>query len=146
MSHVVTIDCEIKDLGCLEKAAKNIGLEFVRDQHSYKWWGHSVGDYPVPAGFSEKDLGKCDHALRVPGNKNAYEVGVVKSRTAKSGYTLLYDFFGGGYGLEAKVGSNASNLIQNYQLEVAKKNIPFGFEIRTTTLKDGTIELEAVKN
>lgn len=118
MSHVAKIEMEIKNLDCLERAAKACGLEFHRNQHTYRWFGEHVGDYPMPEGFTEKDLGKCDHALSVPNNDEAYEIGVVKRGDS---YTLLWDFWAGGNGLEEKVGENAEKLCNNYLLEEAKQ-------------------------
>src|SRR6266446_5904173 len=103
MSHVAEIDMEIKDLDALKAAAQDLGLEFCEGQQTYKWYGHSVGDFPMPAGFKEQDLGKCEHALRVKGNPGAYEIGIVPRRDGRPGYTLLWDFWAGGLGLQNKV-------------------------------------------
>lgn len=35
-----------------------------------------VGDYPLPLGFTVKDMGKCHHAVGFPGI--AYEVGIIE--------------------------------------------------------------------
>ena len=73
----------------------------------------------MPAGVAQEDLGKCDHALSVVGNPNAYEVGVV--RQAGGNFALRWDFFQGGYGLQACVGQGANRLKQRYAAEVAAK-------------------------
>ena len=67
MSHVATINIEVKDLDALGIAAGRIGLELVRGQKEYRWYGQSVGDYPLPAGLTEADLGVCEHAIRIAG-------------------------------------------------------------------------------
>lgn len=121
MSHVVTIDIEIRDLDALDAAAKSLGLELVRGQTTYRWYGRHVGDYPLPDGLSHEDLGRCEHVLRIPGNAEAYEIGVVRRRDGRPGYTLLWDFWQGGYGLQEKVGANADRLKQAYALETAKR-------------------------
>jgi len=113
MSHVAKMEVEIKDLDALEQACESLGLELARGQKHYKWYGHSVGDYPMPAGFTERDLGKCDHAIRIPGDNKAYEIGVCESKTG-SGYTLLWDFWQGGYGMQAKVGTKGEKLADAY--------------------------------
>lgn len=123
MSHVAEMELEIKSLEALEVACKRLGLELVKGQKTYKWWGHSVGDYPLPAGFTEADLGKCEHAIRIPGDKRAYEIGVTKRRDGKPGYALLWDFYAGGYGLEAKIGPGGGLLKQSYSIQVAKKQM-----------------------
>lgn len=121
MSHVAMIDLEIRDLEALKAACRRLGLEFVKGQTTYKWYGRHVGDYPLPTGFAQEDLGKCDHAIRVPGNSRAYEIGVVRRRDGRPGYTLLWDFWQGGYGLEEKVGQEAGRLKQAYGIEAAKR-------------------------
>ena len=117
MSHIVTLELEINDLSALEKAAENLGCELVRGQKTYKWYGESVGDYPLPEGMTAGDLGKCDHAIRVKGNPDAYEIGVVESKTKRGAYSLAYDFWNDGYGLMQKVGANAGKLKQEYTVQ-----------------------------
>jgi len=118
MSHVTTIECEIKDLEALKAACEKAGLEFRENQKTYKWYGTHVGDYPLPEGFTKEDLGKCDHAIGVPGKKGAYEIGVVKQGDK---YTMLWDFWNGGYGLEAVAGKDCENVTDAYATEVALK-------------------------
>ena len=144
MSHVAKLEIEVKDLDALRKAAETLGLELRQDQKTYKWWGYSVGDYPLPEGFKEKDLGKCDHALSLKDNPNAYEVGVVKNKDGRPGYTLLWDFYGGGYGLQKAIGKDGNFLKQQYAKEVAKKKIPFGFKV-TEKVVNNKIVLHAVR-
>lgn len=109
-------------MDALEEACETLGLQLVRGQKTYKWWGHSVGDYPLPHGFKASDLGNSEHAIRIPGDKNAYEIGVVPRRDGKPGYTLLWDFYAGGYGMEAKVGKDACKLKQAYSAAVATRH------------------------
>lgn len=142
MSHVATIDLEVHDLDCLAQAAEDIGCELARDQTTYRWWGRSVGDYPMPDGFTESDLGKCSHAIRVKGKPEAYEVGVVPARGGKKGFTLLYDFYGGGKGLEAAVGKDAGKLKQSYAARVAEKALKRkGYKIKKHVDERGRIIL-----
>ena len=146
MSHVATIDVHITDLTALEQAAKRLGLELVRDQKTYRWWGHSVGDYPLPEGFGKDDLGKCEHAIRIPGDNRAYEVGVVARRDGKPGFTLMWDFYAGGYGLEAKVGEGAKKLIQGYAVEKARiAAMRQGLRVHETRRADGAVVLTCAK-
>jgi hypothetical protein len=119
MSHVAKIQVVIKDLKALKAACAQIGLELVEGQKQYAWYGKHVGDYPLPEGFTAADLGKCDHAIRVikqplrPDGtahyRSAYEVGVVKNKDSE-GYTLLWDFWAGGYGLQEAIGDEAKKL------------------------------------
>ena len=118
MSHVTVIDVQIKDLEALKIACKKCGLEFRENKKTYNWYGRHVGDYPLPEGFTKKDLGKCDHAIGVPGKDNAYEIGVVKQ---DNNYTMLWDFWNGGYGLEALAGKDCENVTNAYTTEIALK-------------------------
>jgi len=96
MSHVVTIKTELNDIAAVKAAVKDLGLVWKEGQKEYKWFGTHVGDYPLPTGFKNTDLGKCDHAIGVPGTN--WEIGVARKRNADGslapGYTLLCDFYG----------------------------------------------------
>ncbi len=118
LSHVTKLDIEIKDLDALESAAKKIGLVLRRGQSTYKWFGRSVGDYPLPAGMKESDLGKCTHALSVPNNSYAYEIGVREQSDGT--FQLVWDFWSGGHGLQAIAGENCKNLSEAYVIEAAR--------------------------
>lgn len=118
MSHVVKVDIQIKDLDALRRAAESLGLQFREGQKTYRWYGHYMGDYAMPQGVTKEQLGKCDHAIGVPGNSQAYEVGVMGN--ADGTYSLMWDFWQGGYGLQALVGKDCGNLIERYGIEVAR--------------------------
>jgi len=144
------MEIEVKDLDALTKTCQELGLELVQGQKTYKWWGHSVGDYPLPDGFKEEDLGKCDHAIRVPQThpayqRGSYEVGVVKRRDGRAGFQLLWDFYSGGYGLEAAVGKNGDLLKQGYQVNIAKKKSPPGYRLVQSRLPNGHVQLKYTK-
>ena len=141
MSHVVCIKQSIKDLGKLKKVVAELGLEWRENQTIYKWYGRYVGDYPLPDGFTKEELGKCLHAFGIPNNKNAYEVGVVQSKTGE-GYSLLYDFWAGGNGLAAVIGKGACDIVQGYAIQVALEAAPFGWEPTQTKQENGDIVLE----
>jgi len=118
MSHVVKVGIEVRDLEALRKAAENLGLEFREGKTTYKWYGHWVGDYPLPEGITQDQLGKCDHALGVKDKPGAYEVGVVEQ--ADGSYTLLWDFYNHGFGLQEMVGDGCSKLIEEYTVAKAQ--------------------------
>ena len=146
MSHVATVEIQIKDLAALKAACKKLGLEFLEGQTTYRWYGRYVGDYPLPEGFAPSDMGKCEHALRVKDNPNAYEVGVVKRRDGKPGFALMYDFWKEGHGLESVIGKKASKLTQRYAAEVAIKQAKKqGFRVTQTVAQDGSVRLACVK-
>lgn len=146
MSHIGDMEVHIKDLAALEAAASRLGLELVKGQTAYKWYGRSVGDYPLPAGFAAEDLGKCEHALRIPGDNKAYEIGVVKRRDGKPGFQLLWDFWQGGFGLTAKIGETGGLLKQAYAIEATKKQmIRDGYRVTETVSPQGNALLTFVE-
>jgi len=114
MSHVSEIELKIKSLDALKAACARLGLQFVEGKKTYKWWGHWVGDYPLPAGFKVEDLGKCTHAIRVPGA--TFEIGVVERNGE---HILMWDFYQSG-GLEKVLGKGGGKLKQAYTVEQSK--------------------------
>ncbi|MGA2228078.1 MAG: DUF1257 domain-containing protein [Syntrophobacteraceae bacterium] len=115
MSHIAKIELEINDPETLKLACERLGLQFMENQTTYSWYGTWVGDSPLPEWITASDLGKCNHAIRVPGAQ--YEIGIVK-RDRK--YILLWDFWHQG-GLEQKLGKNAGRLKQAYTIERVRK-------------------------
>lgn len=110
MSHVTTVSVEIKDLDALKAAVGELKCLWMDGQKTYKWYGRFVGDYPAPPNIAVSDLGKCTHAIKVPGVE--YEIGVVKMNNGK--YTLAWDFYGPGQGLYQKFGQKCQKLTQTY--------------------------------
>jgi hypothetical protein len=141
----------VKDLDALREAAKRLGMEFVHGQSTYRWFGKHVGDFPLPEGFTAAELGTCEHALRLVDaqggrNDDAYEVGVVKRRDGRPGYTLLWDFFAGGFGLRDKIGDNAGHLKREYAAVVAVKTaMARGFMVQELRQPDGSIQLRCTR-
>ena len=115
MSHVSAIELEIKDMDALKAACERLGLKWMEGKTTYRWYGQFMGDYPLPEGFKAEDLGKCTHAISVPGA--SYEIGVV-TRNGKT--TLLWDFWSSG-GLEKILGKGGGKLKQAYTIETAKR-------------------------
>ena len=141
MSHVDTIRCEINDLDALKAACKHLGLDFREGQTRYKWYGAHVGDYKLPEGRTREQMGTCLHAIGVPGNSRAYEVGVVP-RAGSKGYGLEWDFWSGGHGLQAAIGDGGQKLTQRYAAEAAKAAARRkGMRVTETVKSDGTIKL-----
>lgn len=139
MSHVTKIEIEIRDLEALAAACTRIGCTFVPGQGFYAWYGTSVGDTPLPEGFAEEDLGKCEHAIRVP--RASYEIGVVSRRDGQPGYALLWDSWSAG-GLEHELGKGARKLVQAYGVEAATRAARRqGYSVTETTQSDGSVVL-----
>lgn len=116
MSHITSIKVVIRDLTALQRAAEGLGMELVRNQSTFKWFGRFVGDSPLPEGRTREEMGKCQHALRVKDNYDAYEVGVVFRRDGE-GWDLHYDSWQEGYGLEKVAGKGCGKLLQAYAEE-----------------------------
>lgn len=148
MSHVTDMKLRVQDLECLKAAGLELGMELVKTPQ-FKWFGTHVGDYPLPAGFSKEDMGKCEYALRIKGNPQAYEVGVCKARDGKGGYVLLHDFWAGGKGLVAVIGQNGGRLKQAYATQVGRKHVQQlsrqGFRMAQYRQPNGHVIVKAVR-
>lgn len=139
MSHVTSQTFDLKDLGCLAEACEVLGLE-IRAKTSYRWFGKSVGDYPVPEGFTPEDLGKCEFAIGIKGDAQAYEIGAAK----KAGqWHLIYDFWGPGQAIAKKLGQNLEALRTQYGVQVVKKAglklTAMGYRLKTETRPNGQV-------
>jgi hypothetical protein len=99
----------------MKAACKELGFEFVENQKTYAWYGTFVGDSPMPQGMTVKDLGKCDHAIRVPGAW--YEIGLKKFGDH---YEILYDYWESG-GLKSKIGTDAAPVKAAYSKAATRK-------------------------
>lgn len=149
MSHVATVDLDVKDLDALATACQRLGLELVRGQTTYRWYGQSVGDYPLPHGFTEQDLGHCEHAIRIPPadaealkatqrGQEPYEIGIcrykpgtkkdvkladgrVVQQDVSGNFCLMWDFFGRGFGMQERVGDDCDKLRQQYGIATVER-------------------------
>ena len=137
MSHVVEIATKIKDLTALKAACGELGFSFMENQHEYRWYGTWVGDSPMPQGMTKEDLGKCQHAIRIPGCK--YEVGLCKEQGGS--YRIVYDYWE--RSMNQALGQKAGPLVQAYakhktMREVARMG---GRVVGQQVLKDGSVKL-----
>ena len=98
MSHISKIELEVQDLGVLGQACSRLGLELIRNQKTYRWYG--------------KDA-QCDHAIKIPGA--SYEIGVLKE---DGRYELQCDFYD--RNIETAIGRQGGLLKQAYAIEKAK--------------------------
>lgn len=145
MSHVDKMNIDVKNLKTLDRACKELGLELVLGQKKYKWYGRSYGESKnLPVGFTQKDLGKCDHVIRIPNDKKAYEIGIAAKRDGNEGYELLWDTFNSRM-VNAVGGKGAGRLIQMYSIETATQQAyDDGFAVTRYNLPDGSIHLEVM--
>jgi hypothetical protein len=132
MSHVSKIELVIHSLDDLKDACQKLGFQFMENQKSYKWYGRWVGDSPLPEDINIEDIGKCDHAICVPGCE--YEIGIVQRGDH---YILIWDYYHAG-GLTQKIGPNAGKLKQAYTISRVKKDAyRKGYRLRETKIDQG---------
>lgn len=142
MSHVIACEAQIRSLEALETACERLGLELVRDQTTFRWYEH-VGDYELPVGFTKEEMGQCQHAIRIPGDSRAYEVGVVERRDGQDGWCLMFDFWNRGYGMQEKVGGEmCQGLVHEYVCAVAEEHLGDLWVQDRTQLEDGSTVIE----
>jgi len=98
MSHISKIELEVNDLGVLNQACSQLGLIFMRDQKTFKW-------------FSQGSA--CDHAIKVPGAR--YEIGVLNQNGR---YELACDYYDST--IEQAIGSQGGLLKQAYAVARTK--------------------------
>lgn len=146
MSHIAVVELHVRDLAALAAACTALGLEFVEGQQQYHWFGRKMGDTAIPDGFTEADLGKCEHAIRIPGLPKAYEIGVVRRRDGKPGYLLQWDNWCRGFGMADVVGMDCGKLKQQYAAQVAAKQARSqGFRVTQVIGTDGNIRLTCTR-
>ena len=135
MSHISKIELEIHSLEDLKTACHALGFLFKEGQQTYQWYGRWVGDAPLPKGFTQEELGTCDHAITVPGC--AYEIGIARRGST---YLLLWDSWKSG-GLEQKIGKDAGLLKQAYTVARITRDAKLKrYQVRETK-NDQTIRL-----
>ncbi len=134
---------KVYKLDALATAGEKHGLRMEK-RSTHKWYGQFMGDYPLPEGITKDDLGRCDYVLFLPNNPDAYEVGV--KLMPDGSYTLLWDFWEGGFGLEEAIGENGVKLISEYEATVYREvMIEQGFEVSEVVHANGTRELTATQ-
>jgi hypothetical protein len=127
----------ITDKGALQTAVTVLGLAYREGQTTFRGYADSRE--------------KCQDAISVPGNKHAFEIGVIQN--SQGGYDLLWDNFNGGkdYDREAKglcdyVGHDGKRLYDEYNAAFLTKQYEAdGFSMSRTNTEDGRILLEAYR-
>jgi len=117
MSHLSKIEMAIYDLSSLKEACKSLGISFMENQKTFKWYNGS---------------GQCDYAIRVPDAN--YEVGIIKH---KDRYELQWDDYRPG-GLVEKLGKSAGLLKQAYAVaKITKEARQKKYNIRHQSVDNG---------
>jgi len=172
MSHVTEVKAadgtvmEFNDLSALNEAIE-LGcpqLELVQ-QSEYRGWktdyGKLAGDYPLPAGMTEEEVGKNATAVirlkkeflpaACHGKRDSgpYEIGIVANKDKPGTYKPVVDFFAQGNGLfnapgvGKVVGSHGegamSELYMYYQMSLVKREAQRrGQQFTATRQSDGS--------
>lgn len=148
MSHVSAIETVINDLDALEEAAQTLGLELIRGQKTFRWYGQWVKDYhgddaAYKHGVDPSTYGKCDHVLRIPGSdENTYEIGLVQQ--PDSTFKIVLDHWGPGQKLVEKIGGLEGKLLNHayVQAKTVKELTKKGFKlIKQENLASGKTKL-----
>lgn len=152
MSHVAKVPkCRIRpdDFDLAAEAAQLCGGRLRLNQKTHKWFGRWVNDYHgADAAYrtmDPKDFGKCDHAIAIEGDSNAYEIGLVKQKDGL--YELVYDNWNQGGGLERpdRFGKGLRNFRRNFSALVSERQLKRdGHRVRRIEREDGFIEIEAI--
>lgn len=160
MSHVTQSKHRFHHLSDMEAAAKRLGGELIRDQHTYRMFSSGFVDDSTDwksmfepaeaeriARMSRSDrvkvinqaMSHADHVIKFPGCR--YDVGVVKQQDGS--FALRWDYYGEG-GLNRYLGNKEANLFaQAYTIEASKRAARIkGYVTREKKLSSGQIELE----
>ncbi len=109
----------------------------------------NMGDYDAPDaairhGIRPEEFGCCDHALSIPGDTDAYELGVVADKNLPGAFLLAYDFWGvQGRKLQERIGQTGEKLKQAYTKHAAVATLSRkGFKLTNETkLANGSLQL-----
>jgi len=115
MSHVTTVQTEIKDKTALMAVCKQLGLDLKTGKHTVTLFSGKVD---------------CEFSIQLPGWK--YRCAVLADGSVK------FDVYGGQWGNLGEL----NKLKQAYAVEVAtKKARSMGYLVQKKTKQDGTIQL-----
>jgi hypothetical protein len=156
MSHAVEVNLKIRSVAAAKAACKRLGWTFLENKTTYKWYGCYMGNAPLPEGVTADMLGKCEHAISVPGTSMGYQIGL--RRHEDGTLRLQMDYYDRGLLLavgltdedltpigllrEGVVGCPA--FLQAYVLEEAIEEArTLGYDVMEDLLADGTVEIKA---
>ncbi len=141
MSHISELKTTFKNLDDIELAAARLGGTLLRDQKTYRWFGQYMGDSQMPAGMTQADLGKCNHAIRFP--HASYEVGV--RRQPDGTFRLAWDSWSSGGLLKHMGNEQGDRFTQAYTVVATTRAARIkGYACRETARSDGAVELELI--
>lgn len=128
MSHVTKCDFSIlsTDLDAVEQGCHDLGtVELVRNQTTHRWYGRFVNDSDSGRRYAQEvdpsKWGRCEHAIRVIGDPNAYEIGLV--RNAEGNFDLVFDSWGPGQAIVNACGEDLWKLRQNISAAIVEREM-----------------------
>lgn len=117
----------VDSLDVLAKAAKALGCELVQDETKCR-------------AYYRDSVKGCRHIIKVPGAK--YDIAVVPHATQPGRWSLAYDNWHMGEGIESVCGAGLGKLNQRYGAERSKRQMRReGFSVREKVLADGQVQL-----
>ena len=150
MSHVAMGKLRVTSLDDLEVAAERCGLRIVRNQRTFKWYGRFMNDSEEGRQLNRRlpasEWGKCEHALVVPGQSDAYEIGVVKAIDGGEGYDLVFDSWGPGRVLQERAGMGLTKLAEEIGAEATMRMMARkGYRVAREVNKAGHVQVVCTK-
>lgn len=130
MSHITECEVQVSDLTAFEQACRDRGVELRREQKTFRNYGGRQSP--------------CDMAIVLPGNKHAYEAGLVKTKDGKAWKVQAdnFDAYNKDGGLTKVIGENAGLLVQRYGINAARNAaVKQGMSVREVQQADGSIKL-----
>jgi hypothetical protein len=148
MSHVAVVKVNIRSLEALDRACRALGLELRLGQKTFRWYGSWQRDYrqadAAPNAIDPALYGRCEHAVAVPNDTEAYEVGVVNN-PAGEGFVMAFDSFDPCRRMVDKVGQDCGLLAQEYAAQVAEMEaqelISQGWQIQRVVQPNGDLQV-----
>lgn len=118
----------------------------MRNQRTWRWFGKFVGDYQGADaanlhGIDPSTYGTSEHAIRIKGDTQHYEIGVMRNPKGP-GFVCCWDFWGAhGKALENVAGDKCRNLFREYGKKLTIKTArKMGVPVKQTS-KGGKIQL-----
>jgi hypothetical protein len=104
----------------------------------------ALSDAAFNNGIKPEDYGKCIHKVKVKGNNNAYEAGIVNNPQG-AGYLIVWDFWGPGEEItKAMGGQDGGALIAQYtRFASIKSAIEQGYSVSESVDEFGNYVIEA---
>jgi hypothetical protein len=150
ISHVAKVDLEIADLDVLAEAAIAMGGEYLPNETKWRWYGSWQNDYAAKDaaylnGIPATRYGTSDAGI-IRLNGASWDIGVYKVPGQDGKFTLVYDNYGEGHGIEKACGKNLVGLKTRYGAVAATRQLKKqGFAVREETVNN-RLRLVATKS